>query len=49
MSNPQVLQRMRGTHVGLLPTWADSYGYSVGPRSMRSLQALSIRVLEGSS
>ncbi len=29
LPNPQVLDLMRGAHVGLLPTYADTYGYSV--------------------
>lgn len=29
LSNFQVLQIMNKTHVGLLPTWADTYGYSI--------------------
>lgn len=28
LPNPQVLELMRGAHVGLLPTYADTYGYS---------------------
>lgn len=29
LPNDQVLELMAGHHVGLLPTWADTYGYSV--------------------
>jgi glycosyltransferase involved in cell wall biosynthesis len=29
LSNPEVLDLMRRSHVGLLPTYADTYGYSV--------------------
>lgn len=29
LSNEAVLDLMRSAHVGLLPTWADTYGYSV--------------------
>lgn len=29
LPNPEVLQLMRASHIGLLPTYADSYGYSV--------------------
>ncbi|CAH0495758.1 glycosyltransferase [Novosphingobium sp. CECT 9465] len=29
MSNTQVLETMRSAHVGMLPTYADTYGYAV--------------------
>lgn len=29
LPNDQVLELMKETHVGILPTWGDSYGYSV--------------------
>jgi len=29
MPNSQVLEKMKDTHIGLLPTYADTYGYSV--------------------
>lgn len=29
LSNPEVISLLIKTHVGLLPTWGDSYGYSV--------------------
>lgn len=29
LSNPELLQKMKETHVGLLPTYADTFGYSV--------------------
>jgi glycosyltransferase involved in cell wall biosynthesis len=29
LSNPEVLRLMRESHIGLLPTYADTYGYSV--------------------
>lgn len=29
LPNQEVLKLLKNTHVGLLPTWADSFGYSV--------------------